>query len=877
MLSKIKHNKLEFIILLLVLIVSGVAHGYNMFHFPYYENDEGTYMSQAWSLLTKGKLAPYTYWYDHAPAGWILIALWTKLIGGFFTFGTSVNSGRVLMLLLHLGTTALLFYIAKKLSKSYFAGIIATLIFSLSPLGIYFQRRVLLDNIMIFWVFVSLAVLLKDQLKLSHIIISAITFGIAVLTKENAIFFVPAFMFIVYSRSHIYHKSFAFVKWLAIVGIVVSFYFLYALLKKEFFPPGFLGDNTPHVSLISTLQEQLARGSNYPFWDKRSDFYTSLMEWIARDSLTIILGAVTTVLSIILSIKEKSLRIPVFFVTLFWLFLMRGKLVIDFYITPLIPLIALNTGILLVFFTRCLSFNKKFVYYLLNIGIIVAIPACLLSVHSMEQYVKDETTSQIKAIEWIKANLPEASTIIIDNSIYVDLHDKRFEGDKVFVNADWAWKAVKDPEIYEKKLQKDWRNVEYITLTHEILKQIRQTNFDFIRKALDNSYLIVDWKENSSSYIDIANYISTNGDWMAIYKVKDINEIKLENSWKFYKANFIKSYGQVVDPNTLNTTSEGQSYAMLRAVWLGDKETFDGVWAWTRDHLQYRLQDRLFSWLWIGNGNGKVADSATASDADQDIALALLFAYGRWGEEAYLNSAKEIIEDIWEREVVRIGRRYYLIAGSGADRNDGYLVNPSYLSPATYRIFAEVDTKHPWIKLAEDSYHLLNELGTQTNNSTYLPPNWIFIDKQTGKINSAVRFTNDKESDFYGFDAFRIMWRVSLDARWFNSQEAIAYLQKVSRFFEKEWRENKKYVAIYSISGEAKSNFVSLSNSVGAFSVLMLTNNALAEDMYSDLFDREFNHEDGFWGDRNNYYDQNWAWFGTALYIDRLPNLWKMD
>jgi len=25
-------------------------------------------------------------------------------------------------------------------------------------------------------------------------------------------------------------------------------------------------------------------------------------------------------------------------------------------------------------------------------------------------------------------------------------------------------------------------------------------------------------------------------------------------------------------------------------------------------------------------------------------------------------------------------------------------------------------------------------------------------------------------------------------------------------------------------------------------------------------------HSGGFWGDRESYYLQNWAWFGTALY-----------
>ena len=154
--------KPSWIILTILLIVAAVTHGYNMFHYPYYENDEGTYMSQAWSFLKDGSLAPYTYWYDHAPAGWFLIAAWVKLTGGFFTFGASVNSGRVLMLILHLVTSFILYYIAKKLSGKSLPGILAILIYSLSPLAIYFQRRVLLDKIKSFFLNASaLLMLLK--------------------------------------------------------------------------------------------------------------------------------------------------------------------------------------------------------------------------------------------------------------------------------------------------------------------------------------------------------------------------------------------------------------------------------------------------------------------------------------------------------------------------------------------------------------------------------------------------------------------------------------------------------------------------------------------------------------------------------------------
>jgi hypothetical protein len=104
------------LVLGLILVVTVAAHAVNMFDFPYYEDDEGTYVSQAWAVLTQGHLAPYTYWYDHAPVGWIQIAAWGLITGGLHTFGSAVESGRVLMLGFQIGSTVLLFWIARRLS-----------------------------------------------------------------------------------------------------------------------------------------------------------------------------------------------------------------------------------------------------------------------------------------------------------------------------------------------------------------------------------------------------------------------------------------------------------------------------------------------------------------------------------------------------------------------------------------------------------------------------------------------------------------------------------------------------------------------------------------------------------------------------------------
>src|SRR2546421_314026 len=108
-------------LVLTLMSVGLVAHAFNMFHYPSvtFLDDEGIYAGQARAVLEQHQLSPYTYFYDHAPAGWILLALWYKISGGLHTFGTAIDSGRVLMLLLHMAMIPLLYRVTRKLSDSW--------------------------------------------------------------------------------------------------------------------------------------------------------------------------------------------------------------------------------------------------------------------------------------------------------------------------------------------------------------------------------------------------------------------------------------------------------------------------------------------------------------------------------------------------------------------------------------------------------------------------------------------------------------------------------------------------------------------------------------------------------------------------------------
>src|SRR5258708_40190586 len=96
------------VLLWAALAMGFVTHGYHLFVYPLYITDEGIYMEQAWSVLREGRLSPYTYYYDHAPAGWLFIASWVALLPHQFeAFGNAINTGPVLMLLVPVASTYL--------------------------------------------------------------------------------------------------------------------------------------------------------------------------------------------------------------------------------------------------------------------------------------------------------------------------------------------------------------------------------------------------------------------------------------------------------------------------------------------------------------------------------------------------------------------------------------------------------------------------------------------------------------------------------------------------------------------------------------------------------------------------------------------------
>lgn len=358
------------------------------------------------------------------------------------------------------------------------------------------------------------------------------------------------------------------------------------------------------------------------------------------------------------------------------------------------------------------------------------------------------------------------------------------------------------------------------------------------------------------------------------------NSALLLELWNNYKANNIeKSSNRTLDESQSNiTTSEGQSYTMLRSVWMDDKKTFDDSWKFSKNNLQ-RKSDNLLSWKFgqkVDGSYGLLTDIGgqnTASDADVDTALSLLMAYSRWNDPAYLYQAKQMITGIWEQEVVMVAGKPVLAANDLEKMSkDSIVVNPSYFSPYSFKLFATADTKHDWTSLTNNSYNILTALSKSTlgsDKTSGLPPNWIKMNLITGAF---IPNASPNLDTNYGYDALRTPFRLALDYQWNKDPRDKAVLENYS-FLQATWNQDKSLKAVYKHDGNVNDNYETPAMYGGSIGYYLVVHPDTAKAVYKQKLQTLYSPDRQQWKIKLSYYDDNWAWFGIALSQNALPNL----
>jgi 4-amino-4-deoxy-L-arabinose transferase-like glycosyltransferase len=501
---------LEAIVVAIGLIAAFVAHAFNIFNYPQYELDEGTYMSAAWAVL-HGNIWPYPYGYGHPPLAWIQIAAWVQLTGGLFTFGNAINTGRVLMTFYAVGSSLLVYLIFRRLFGSRSGALFAMVIFSLSPLCITYQRQVLLDNVATFWLLLSLLFLVVGNSRLLFIVLSAISFGIALLSKEVLLLFFPAMIYAVWLHTTRFQRKFALVAFTYSVIAIGSSFVLMAFLRGELLPTGILPwDHHPHLNLFSTYIGQIQRGQN------QGNMSVAWNAWTGLDSYLVMLSLAAMLFNLVAGWWNRKLLLLALLSISFSLLFLRNGVTFPFYIIPLLPLGAMNIAAMITVSARWIG--KLMRFELLQAALIFLFIAGAIVYDAQISntiYTTNLTSPQTKALAWIRNNVPHNAVVVINSYFFTDLHEEGGAGvgdGAIYPYAHVYWNVGFDPEIHDKLLRNDWNRIDYIVTDELMLRDIEHLHggMDLVNAALQNASLVANFWPNTLDHYEAIQIYQVN-------------------------------------------------------------------------------------------------------------------------------------------------------------------------------------------------------------------------------------------------------------------------------------------------------------------------------------------------------------------------------
>ena len=354
----------------------------------------------------------------------------------------------------------------------------------------------------------------------------------------------------------------------------------------------------------------------------------------------------------------------------------------------------------------------------------------------------------------------------------------------------------------------------------------------------------------------------------------------LKQNWIAYRQRFIQGDGRVIDWEAeARSTSEGQAYAMLRSVIVNDSQTFGLTLAWAEKNLKRgnqpsdnrssdnrsldnRSSDSLWAWKWGRNANKQwgILDRNFASDADVDAITALILASRRWHRPDYLRLAQSKLQDLWALSIVPVGNQRYLLPGprEAFQQPNKLLLNPSYFSPAAFRLFAQVDRAHDWLSLVNSSYQMLEQSAALS--AVKLPADWLALDTATGQWQALL--SAEPLVSRYGFDAYRVWWRVALDATWYGEPRAKSYLQQHLTPLQQLWRSQRAIPAQLDLRGKPTVSYEATAQYGVLYAAFRLVDPSMADEIYQKKIAPQY-HKD-LWDNESAYYTQNLVWLGLV-------------
>jgi 4-amino-4-deoxy-L-arabinose transferase-like glycosyltransferase len=480
-----------------LLAVVGMANAWNLQGWPGRVNDdEGTYVAEAWAMIAQHHLSHYTYWYDHPPLGWALMAAWIWVTRGFQRYPSAVMAGREVMWVATLVSCTLLYVLARRLQIRQAAAAAAVVVFGLSPLAIYYHRMVFLDNLAVMWMLAALAIAASPRRSLAAALWSAVCFAVAVLSKETIVLLAPVVVWVLCQHTDRRTRSWHLTVFGTACALILLGYPLFAALRGELFP------SKGHVSLLGALYWQFfERPGSGSLLDPHSGTFGLARFWVGLDPW-LLLGGVALVPAAAFVRKLWAMALAL---ALQVLVLFMGGYVPYAYVTAMLPFAALLiAGVADTWWTphvfrsraghsrvRRGSTAYGAGWWIARAGrgpviagaVVFALAAATSWWHVLASQAKvDGDASELAATAWIEHNVPSGSVVVVDDYMWPDL---KMRSD---VYPLWLWKVNTDPWVTKHVLPHGYASIDYIVLAPQAPSTL--ATLPTLKAALEHSRVL---------------------------------------------------------------------------------------------------------------------------------------------------------------------------------------------------------------------------------------------------------------------------------------------------------------------------------------------------------------------------------------------------
>jgi hypothetical protein len=454
-------------LLLGLLMVVAVVHATGMARAPQRLDDEGTYVAQAWAVQHWRTLGHYTYWYDHPPLGWLLLAAWTSLTGAFNRAATAIAAGREFMLVLQLVSAGLVYGLARRLGLRRPAASGALLLFSLSPLALGMHRAVYLDNIATPFVLAAFLLVLSPTQRLAAHAAAGLCLAAAVLVKETSLLLVPAVLWQYWQVSDRRTRRYSLILAGSLFALVAAAYLLYAALRGELLP------GPEHVSLVDAIRFQLTgRAPSGSPLDPGSLGRRTLGLWLSQDPW--LLAAAAALVPVGLAMRRLR-PVTAALVILAAMALRPGYLPVPLVIGMLPFASLLLAGVADAAWGRpnrqpvaadvtgwripgARALGPVLVVACLAAAAVVVVPQWVQRDRDLMTADHDRPFRQAEA--WIASNVPHKARLLVDDALWVDLVERGYPPGQVI----WFYKLDTDRDI-QGRYPRGWREFDYLVST----------------------------------------------------------------------------------------------------------------------------------------------------------------------------------------------------------------------------------------------------------------------------------------------------------------------------------------------------------------------------------------------------------------------------